>query len=122
MVSAAIGASHSSAPTSTTRSSPDQRKRTCAAGGVSSSISAGPKEAVAAPCPPPVRKYRGANRPPTTPTSAAPATISGNGSPRAKIATKAAAAIAHNTRFFSARVPMRCAACSTIAVTAGLMP
>ena len=29
---------------------------------------------------------------------------------------------AHIQRFFSARVPMRCAACSTSAVTAGLMP
>jgi hypothetical protein len=41
---------------------------------------------------------------------------------KAKIATNAAAAMAHIHLFFSARMPMRCAACSTSAVTAGLMP
>ena len=48
--------------------------------------------------------------------------MNGNGTLNAKIATKAAAATAHSAAFFSAREPMRCAACSTIAVTAGLMP
>ena len=38
------------------------------------------------------------------------------------MATKEAAAMAHNALFFSAREPMRQAACSTMAVTAGLMP
>ena len=40
----------------------------------------------------------------------------------AKIATKAATAMAHSQAFFSAREPMRHAANTTIAVTAGLMP
>ena len=40
----------------------------------------------------------------------------------AKIATKEAAAIAHNQLFFNAREPMRWAACTTMAVTAGLIP
>ncbi len=48
--------------------------------------------------------------------------IIGNGNCRAKIATKEAAAIAHSQLFFSARAPMRWAACTTIAVTAGLIP
>ena len=38
------------------------------------------------------------------------------------MATKAAAAIAHIQPFFSACEPMRQAAWTTIAVTAGLMP
>ena len=37
-------------------------------------------------------------------------------------AGKAAAAMAHNSLFFSAREPIRQAACSTMAVTAGLIP
>ena len=49
-------------------------------------------------------------------------TIAGNGTSSAKIATKAAAAIAQSAGCLSAREPMRCAAASTIAVTAGLMP
>jgi hypothetical protein len=53
---------------------------------------------------------------------AAASTIAGNGTCNAKIATNAAAAIAHSHAFFSAREPMRHAACSTIATTAGLMP
>ena len=48
--------------------------------------------------------------------------MAGNGVSKAKMATNAAAAMPHIQRFFSARVPMRYAACSTIAVTAGLMP
>ena len=38
------------------------------------------------------------------------------------MATKDAAAMPHIQRFLSARAPMRWAACSTSAVTAGLMP
>ena len=48
--------------------------------------------------------------------------MAGNGVSNAKIATNAAAAMPHIQRFFKARVPMRCAACSTSAMTAGLMP
>ncbi len=48
--------------------------------------------------------------------------MSGNGRSNAKIATKAAAEIVHSQRFFSAREPMRCAACNTSAATAGLSP
>ncbi len=49
-------------------------------------------------------------------------TMAGNGTLSAKMATKDAAAMAHSQLFFSAREPMRCAACTTMAVTAGLMP
>ncbi|MCY1557959.1 hypothetical protein D9M68_948540 [compost metagenome] len=52
----------------------------------------------------------------------AASTMAGNGVLNAKIATKAAAAMPHIQPFFSARVPMRCAACKTSAITAGLMP
>ena len=38
------------------------------------------------------------------------------------MATNEAAAMAHNSLFFSARVPMRQAANTTMATTAGLMP
>ena len=48
--------------------------------------------------------------------------ITGKGTRSAKIATKAAAASVHSAGFFSAREPIRCAACTTIAVTAGLIP
>ena len=48
--------------------------------------------------------------------------MAGNGASKAKMAMKAAPAMAHIQPFFSARVPIRCAACSTSAVTAGLMP
>jgi hypothetical protein len=56
------------------------------------------------------------------PISAAVSTIAGNGTRSANSAMNAAAAIAHNHAFFSVRWPMRQAACSTIATTAGLMP
>jgi hypothetical protein len=49
-------------------------------------------------------------------------TITGKGTFKAKIATNDAAAIAHSQLFFSAREPIRWAACTTIAVTAGLIP
>ncbi len=61
-------------------------------------------------------------RPPTNPTAPAAMTIAGNGTWNAKMATNAAAAIAHSAGRRSARVPMRHAAKSTIATTAGLMP
>ncbi|EXI72545.1 MAG: hypothetical protein AW07_03274 [Candidatus Accumulibacter sp. SK-11] len=48
--------------------------------------------------------------------------MSGNGASSAKIATNEAAAMPSNRSLRSARRPMRYAACSTIAVTAGLMP
>ena len=53
---------------------------------------------------------------------AAAATMAGNGTLRAKIATKDAAAIPQSALFLSAREPMRYAACATMAVTAGLTP
>ena len=56
------------------------------------------------------------------PSSAAPSTISGNGTSNTKIATNASAAIAHSAGCFSAREPIRHAACSTIATTAGFTP
>ncbi len=56
------------------------------------------------------------------PISAATATMAGNGTANAKIATKAAAAILHSHALRSAREPMRHAADTTMAVTAGLMP
>ena len=49
-------------------------------------------------------------------------TMAGNGTPNTNSATKAVPAMAHSTPLRSARVPMRHAASSTIAVTAGLMP
>ena len=49
-------------------------------------------------------------------------TIKGKGSFSAKMATKAASAMPHSAAFFSARLPMRQAAATTMAVTAGLMP
>src|SRR3989344_4620712 len=66
--------------------------------------------------------FSGAKRPPTNPVTPAPSTISGNGRPSAKMATKAAAAMPHNQPFLSTREPMRTAADTTMAVTAGLMP
>ncbi|MDT4887522.1 hypothetical protein FQZ97_1239840 [compost metagenome] len=64
----------------------------------------------------------GTRRPPTYPTRAAPSTIRGKGTFKAKMAMKEAAAMPHNQLFFSAREPIRWAACTTMAVTAGLMP
>ena len=48
--------------------------------------------------------------------------MSGNGTPRKKIATNAAAAIPTMTRFLSARLPIRTTASSTIASTAAFRP
>ena len=50
-----------------------------------------------------------------------PSTMSGKGTLSAKIATNEAPAIA-TASLLRAREPMRWAACSTMAVTAGLMP
>ncbi len=58
---------------------------------------------------------------PHQPIIAADRTITGKGTLRAKMATNAAA-IAHCVRLRSAREPLRCAACTTIAVIAGFMP
>ena len=96
----------------------------CACGGVgvSSSMTAGACVPPAARRLPPGANARGSNRPPAMPSSAAPSTISGKGTASAKMATNAAAAIAHSAGCFSAREPIRHAACSTIATTAGLTP
>ena len=56
------------------------------------------------------------------PSSPAPSTISGKGTAKANMARKEAAASAHSTRFFKAREPMRQAAKTTMATTAGLIP
>ena len=48
--------------------------------------------------------------------------MSGNGTPKAKMAMNAPAAMAIMTRFFSARLPMRRTASSTIASTAAFRP
>ncbi|MNT32903.1 hypothetical protein D3C72_1688080 [compost metagenome] len=117
-----MGSSHSAAPISASSTRRDQRKRACSGVGVSSSISAGPQDGFAAPWPPPTRNFPGATLPPMNPARAAPSTMSGNGTSRAKMATKDAAAIAHNQSFFSVREPIRWAAWTTMAVTAGLMP
>ncbi len=52
----------------------------------------------------------------------AAATMSGNGALNAKMARNAAAAMLHSHAFFRALDPTRYAACTTSAVTAGLMP
>ncbi len=61
-------------------------------------------------------------RAPRNPISAAASTISGNGAPKAKIATNDSAAIARMASFFSARRPRRTTACRTMASTAALSP
>ena len=61
----------------------------------------------------------GAMRPPAKPMMPAASTMYGNGTLNAKMAMKAAALIAHSALFLSAREPMRYAANTTIAVTAG---
>ena len=59
---------------------------------------------------------------PAQPISAAAATISGNGAPKAKIATNDAAAMANIAALRSARRPSRTTACSTMASTAAFSP
>ena len=63
-----------------------------------------------------------AARAPRNPMRAAASTISGNGAPKAKIATKDSAAIKRIASFFKARRPTRKTACSTMASTAALSP
>ena len=48
--------------------------------------------------------------------------MNGNGTPRKKIATNATAAMPTITLFFSARLPMRMTASSTMASTAAFRP
>ena len=48
--------------------------------------------------------------------------ISGNGTPKTKIATKDAAAMATMAPFLSARPPIRITACTTMASTAAFSP
>ncbi len=76
----------------------------------------------AAACPEPRAKARGTHRPPSAPATPAASTMAGNGTANTLIATNAAAAIAHSSGCLSARPPMRHAACSTMATTAGLIP
>ena len=64
----------------------------------------------------------GSERPPRKPTTPAASTISGNGRLTAKMATNAATATPQSQAFFSVREPMRYAADTTMAVTAGLIP
>jgi hypothetical protein len=61
-------------------------------------------------------------RPPRNPRTPAARTISGNGVPKAKIATNDATARPTITRFFSAARPIRNTACSTTASTAAFSP
>ena len=56
------------------------------------------------------------------PAKAAPRITSGKGTENAKSATNAAAAIAQSSGWRSDREPIRHAAASTIATTAGFMP
>ena len=88
--------------------------------GVSSSIKAGPKDFWRRYAP--SSELLGRQASADIPINAAPKTISGNGTLNAKIAINEAAAIAHSQLFFNAREPILCAACTTMAVTAGLIP
>ena len=95
--------------------------RACAGVAVSSSMIERPLAPCDAACPA-MAKTRGAMRPPAKPIAAAPAITAGNGTAPAKSATNAAAAIAHRIGWRSVREPMRHAAASTIATTAGFTP
>ncbi|MNT21865.1 hypothetical protein D3C72_1572200 [compost metagenome] len=117
-----IGTAHIKPPAATMTANRGQRNLACSGVGVSSSISAGPKPGAPEPWRAPTRKCAGHFLPPMNPTNAAAATIKGNGTFIAKIATNAAAAMLQSAGFFSAREPIRCAACKTMAVTAGLIP
>ena len=68
----------------------------------------------------PERRRAGPRR--DQPTSPAASTIAGNGTPKAKIATNAAAATARAGPLPSARRPIRTTACSTMASTAAFSP
>ena len=120
--SAPMGTSQSTAAATNTLARRDQRKRACSGVGVSSSISAGPNRLPDAACPPPDLNAPGAQRPHTYPTNAATATMAGNGTLNRPMATNEASASAHRPGLVNVLLPMRCAACNTMAVTAGLMP
>jgi hypothetical protein len=64
----------------------------------------------------------GKNLPPSRPTSPAPMTMTGKGTPRKKIAAKASAEMLHITSFFSAFRAMRIMAAATMAITAAFNP
>ena len=66
--------------------------------GAPSSISAGPKDAAAAPCPSPREPLRGETPADAYPTTPAVRTIAGNGTSNAKMATKAATRSAQSGR------------------------
>ncbi len=85
-------------------------------------MTAGARLSLAAACTPPGANACGSTRPPATPIKAAVRTMAGNGTANAKIAMNASAAINHSAGCLSVRDPMRHAACSTIATTAGLIP
>ena len=76
----------------------------------------------ASPCPSRGAPWRGATRAERKPIAAAAATIAGKGTSKAKIAMKAAAAMATIPGPRSARLPMRSTASITTASTAVLMP
>ena len=117
-----MGTHHKTAPANKTFSKRFQVNAAWEGVGVSSSSNAGPRDVCALACPPPAAKDVGDMRPPIKPITAAAKTMKGKGTFSAKIATKLAAAIAIKKLFFNALEPMRCAACTTMAVTAGLMP
>jgi hypothetical protein len=65
---------------------------------------------------------RGHRRPPIRPTAAAPATISGNGTRKTKMARNAAAATLARAQFRTAVRPIRMMAAATIPTTAAWRP
>jgi hypothetical protein len=67
-------------------------------------------------------KIRGAMRPPIQPTMPAPRITKGKGTAAIASATSAAAAMAQRSGWRNTREPMRHAAASTIATTAGFTP
>ncbi len=99
-----------------------QENLACAGGGVSSSINAGARPFPEALWPPLPLNLAGASLPPMVPRMAAASTIHGKSSLRKKMPTKASTAMMASTSFLIALAPMRQAANSTTATTAGLMP
>jgi len=97
-------------------------KRACSGVGVSSSMIAGacvpdlPAECAGR------ANARGTSLPPIQPTTAAPATRAGNGTENTTSATNAASAMTASGTLRSVRDPMRQAAASTMATTAGFTP
>ena len=122
IVSAASATAQSARPMPAVTSRRRVVNRACGGVGVSSSmIARAGCGFVLLPCaelpPSPVSRL-----PAATPAIAAATMISGKGTSRSAMPTKAAAAMAHRPGAFSVREPMRWAACSTIATTAGLIP